>query len=111
MQKHDLKKMIKGWLIGNFEPSVFQTKAVEVAIKTYEAGSLEERHYHKIATEITAIVSGEVEMNGQRFQKNDIIVLSPGEAADFRVITKTLTVVIKIPGANNDKYIIKEPQC
>jgi hypothetical protein len=105
MKKHNLKEMSKGWFVGNFLPSVFNTGEVEVAVKEYPADFSEEWHYHKIAMEITVIVSGEVEMNGQRFKKGDIIVISPGEGTDFRALTETVTTVVKIPGASNDKYL------
>ena len=43
-------------------------------------------------------------MNGKIFKKNDIIVINPFESTDFIVLEKTITVVVKIPGALNDKY-------
>ena len=97
--------MSKGWFVGNFSPSIIQTEAVEVAVKKYQAGFSEEWHFHRIATEITVIVSGEVEMNGQRFKEGDIVVIDPGEGTDFRAMTETVTTVVKIPGATNDKYL------
>jgi quercetin dioxygenase-like cupin family protein len=105
MEKHNLKDMSKGWFVGNFLPSVLSTEEVEVAVKEYPPKFSEEWHYHKVATEITVIVSGEVEMNGQRFKKGDIIVISPGEGTDFKALTETVTTVVKIPGASNDKYL------
>ena len=105
MKVFSLNKMTKGWFVGNFCPTLIQTESVEVAVKEYLAGFSEPWHYHKIATEITVIVSGEVEMNGRRFCKGDIVVIDPGEGTDFRAITETVTTVVKMPGASNDKYI------
>jgi quercetin dioxygenase-like cupin family protein len=105
MRRESLDGMERGWLIGNFSPSVYETNDVEVAVKRFRADDYEEWHYHKVATEITTIVSGEVEMNHQRFQAGDIIVLDPEEGSDFRAITDTVVAVVKIPGANNDKYL------
>lgn len=100
-----LSDMTKGWFIGNFEPTLLKTESVEVAVKEYAAGFREEWHYHKIATEFTVIVSGEVEMNGIRYAKGDIIVLRPGDGTDFHAIADSITTVVKIPGAPNDKYL------
>lgn len=100
-----LDAMTKGWFIGNFQPTLFATEAVEVAVKEYPAGFAEAWHYHKIATEYTVIVSGEVEMNGRRFGKGDIVEIPPGEGTDFKAITAVVTTVVKIPGASNDKYL------
>ena len=105
MKIDKLSNMTKGWFIGNFTPSLFKTNDVEVAVKRYKAGDHEDKHYHKIATEYTVIVDGEVEMNGVRYYKDDIIVMEPGDATDFTAVTDATNVVVKIPGANNDKYV------
>lgn len=104
MITENLNNMTKGWFIGNFDPSLFKTNDVEVAVKRYKAGDHEAAHLHKIATEYTVIIEGEVEMNGVRYGKDDIIVMEPGEATDFTAITDSVNVVVKMPGANNDKY-------
>lgn len=105
MQVAKLKDMTKGWFVGNFQPTLLATEAVEVAVKEYPAGFRDEWHYHKIATEITVIVSGEVEMNGRRYHQGDIIVIAPGKGTDFVAVTPTVTTVVKVPGVSNDKYL------
>ncbi|MCK9283725.1 MAG: hypothetical protein M0P39_05520 [Rhodocyclaceae bacterium] len=105
MEIANLKDMVKGWFVGNFDPTLFRTNDVEVAIKRYTSESHEERHHHKIATEITAIVFGRVRMNGKEYRADDIVVIPPGEATDFEALEDTVTVVVKLPGANNDKYL------
>lgn len=104
MNINNLKNFVKGWFIGNFEPTLLNTNDFEVAIKRYNAGDYEESHHHKIATEFTIIVEGEVEMNGTKYIKDDIIMIQPNESTDFKCITDVVTVVIKTPSANNDKY-------
>lgn len=109
MKTANLGDMIKGWFIGNFEPSLCKTNDVEVAIKEYKSGDYEEHHYHRIATEYTVIVRGRVRMNGAEYGANDIIVMEPGEATDFECLEDgTVNVVVKIPGAVGDKYLKKE---
>lgn len=105
MELGKLEQMTKGWFVGNFNPTLYQTNDVEVAVKTYKAGDNEGWHYHKIATEITVIISGEVEMIGKRFGAGDIVVLKPGEGTAFKALTDAVNVVVKLPGANNDKYL------
>jgi quercetin dioxygenase-like cupin family protein len=109
MKVAKLKEMTKGWFIGNFEPTLFKTNAVEVAVKEYRKGESEDRHYHKIATEITVITKGKVRMNGTIYGEGDILVIKPSEATDFVALTDAMTTVIKLPGANNDKYV-SEPE-
>lgn len=106
MKSAKLNEMTKGWFIGNFEPSLFKTNDVEVAVKTYKKGAYEAKHYHKIATEYTCIICGRVKMNGKEYAAGDIIVMQPEEATDFEALEdNTINVVVKLPGANNDKYI------
>ena len=101
-----LDDMIKGWFIGNFEPSLCKTNDVEVAVKKYNRGDYEEKHYHKIATEYTLIISGRVKMNNKEYKEGDIIIMEPYETTDFECLEdNTINVVVKLPGANNDKYI------
>jgi hypothetical protein len=42
-------RWVRGWLIGDFDPSVLKTKDVEVALQSYNTGDHEERHYHSLA--------------------------------------------------------------
>lgn len=106
MKKYNYLDMIKGWYVGEFTPTALKTNACEVSTKFYKAGDYDSKHYHKIATELTHIVSGLVEMNGERYSTGDIIVIEPGETTDFRVIEDTITVVVKVPGTLNDKYLV-----
>ncbi|MBQ7198279.1 MAG: hypothetical protein IJS29_03350 [Selenomonadaceae bacterium] len=108
MKTAKLADMFKGWFVGNFEPTIYRTNDVEVAIKEYSAGDYEEAHYHKIATEITVIQSGRVKMFDKIFNSGDIIVVEPNDATDFTALEDTVTIVVKIPGANNDKYLVEE---
>jgi len=107
MEKHNLNEMIGGWFIGNFEPSLLKTNDVEVAVKNYKAGDAEEAHYHKIATEYTIILKGKVRMMGVEYNEGEILTIPPMESTDFLALTDVTTVVVKIPGASNDKYITK----
>ena len=108
MKISSLNNMIRGWFVGNFEPPLYRTNDCEAAVKTYKKGDYECKHYHKIATEITVIVEGKVKMFGNIYGKGDIIVVEPGDITDFEAVEDVVNVVIKIPGANNDKYIEEE---
>ena len=106
MKVFHLRDMVKGWFVGNFNPTALLTKDVEIAVKKYKAGEYEPAHYHKIATEITVIANGEVRINGVTYVCGDIIVIEPNQATDFLAVTDVITTVVKYPGANDDKYIL-----
>ncbi|QBL12339.1 hypothetical protein [Campylobacter helveticus] len=40
MQIFKLENMIRGWFVGNFEPSVLKSKDVEVGVKEYQKGDI-----------------------------------------------------------------------
>ena len=105
MKKHNLDDMVGGWFIGHFEPTILKTDDFEVAVKIYKKGDYEENHFHKIATEYTLIMDGEVIMSGEKYSSGDIVVIKPNESVDFRALTDVKTVVVKTPSVANDKYL------
>ena len=82
-----------------------RTPAVEVGVKEYKAGDREaSRHLHKVATELTLIVSGRAVMCERAVGPGDIVTVEPGEATAFEAITDVTTVVVKLPSVAGDKY-------
>lgn len=108
MRHSRLQDMTKGWFIGLFSPAAYTCNACEVAVKHYREAESEGAHYHKVATEITVVISGVVKMCGQHWTAGSIVVLDPGDVTDFTAIVDSTTVVVKIPGALNDKYMIEK---
>lgn len=106
MKTHNLSKMIKGWFIGPFSPTLFNTQDFECAVKRYRAGEREVAHVHNIATEYTVIAEGSVKMNGVIYERDSIIEIQPGEATDFEALTDVITFVVKIPAVAGDKYLV-----
>lgn len=104
MKSARLEDMFKGWIVGDFSPTVLRSKDCEVAVKHYKAGDREELHHHLVAVELTAIISGEVRMCGKTWGAGDIILLDPGEATEFEAITDVVNVVVKMPSVMGDKY-------
>lgn len=100
-REEDIKR---GWFVGDFNPTCFRTQAAEVAVKRYNGGDKEPRHHHKIATEITMVISGKVSMNGTVCSQGDIVVVPPGESVSFEALEDSVNVVVKVPGAKDDKY-------
>ena len=68
MKTAKLENMLKGWFIGNFEPTLLRTNDVEVAVKEYKKGDYEELHYHKT----------------QYTNSNEDTIDSPGEYAESK---------------------------
>ncbi len=96
--------MVKGWFVGDFAPVAFRTPGVEVGVKAYQAGDREVAHLHKVATELTLIVSGRAVMCGREWGPGDIVTVEPGEVTAFEALTDVTTVVVKLPSVSGDKY-------
>lgn len=106
MKKAHLNDMVKGWFVGDFTPTAFNSDQCEVAVKTYHKGDSDAAHFHKLAHEITLVIEGEVSMMDSTWRKGDIVVIEPGEISAFSALTDATLVVVKIPGAKNDKYSV-----
>ena len=104
LERHRLDRFTKGWFVGSFSPTLFESDAVEVAVKNYKAGESEASHHHKVATELTAIVSGRVKMSGEEIGAGEIVKIYPGQSTDFTALTDAMTVVVKLPCVAGDKY-------
>lgn len=98
--------MTGGWFVGAFSPTALTTDACEVAVKSYLAGAIEAAHYHRVATEVTVILSGRVRMCDREWGAGDIIVLDPLDVTSFEVLEDAVTVVVKTPGVLEDKYLV-----
>ena len=107
MEIFDSSKMIGGWFIGDFSPTVIKTKDFEVGVKIYNADvyQREKPHFHKIVTEVTFIVEGSAKVNNQIVHAGQIILVHPCEVVDFEPLsTKLITVVAKFPSVIGDKF-------
>ena len=63
MKIFNYKKFLGGWYIGQFKPTAFNTRHCEVAVKNYKAGEIDLPHYHKVATELTFVLRGVIQIN------------------------------------------------
>ena len=104
MKTYKLDDMTKGWFVGDFDPTALKTPHCEVGCKRYKAGDHEACHVHRIATEVTVILSGRARMNGTQCPAGTVVVLDPGEASDFEASEDTITLVVKTPSVPGDKY-------
>lgn len=96
----------RGWFIGAFDKAVFKTDVVEVAHGFNPKGDRSPKHIHKIATEINLITYGCALVNGEVFHSGEGFIFEPGEACECQYLEDTFTLVVKLPGALNDKYYV-----
>lgn len=101
------KDFTRGWMCGHFDNPILQTNAFEVCIKHFKAGESEKPHFHKLTTEVTAVISGVVEMAGKRLVANDVIILEPNEVSSFRCIEDAVTCAFRNGSFPQDKHEVR----
>lgn len=103
-----LDDMVRGWFVGDFSPAALRTRDSEVAVQRFAAGDREAAHVHRVATEVTLVLSGRATMCGRELLAGDILTLPPGAVTSFHALEDTVTVVVKTPSVIDDKYL--EPE-
>ena len=78
---------------------------MEVGVKKFRLGDVEHSHKQLIATEITIIVTGKVRIGKEIFIEGDVIVMPPGEFADFEALSDGSLTCIKFPSIPSDKVL------
>lgn len=109
MEVFNIKQMKGGWFIGNFEPNTIRTRDFEVAHHFLKKDKPTDNHIHKIAKELTYIISGKIEVIDKfntivELGPGDMILIEPYECLLWKIIEDSDTIVIKIPSAPGDKY-------
>ncbi len=108
MSRHHLDQFTRGWIVGDFAPTILPLKEAELMVRSYRAGDREARHVHRMTHEITVIVTGIFKMNGVRLGPGDIVHLEPGTPADFECLEDGSNVAFKTPSVKGDKYPFPE---
>ena len=101
-----LKDMHRGWLIGDFEPSVLKTKEFEVGVLTHLKDEQWPAHYHPVGTEYNVLLKGSMKVCDKELVKGDIFVIKPNEIADPTFYEDCTILCVKVPGDSTDKIIV-----
>ena len=96
----------RGWLIGDFIPSIEINKEAEIAYLQHEKLSKWDYHYHKESIEINILVKGSEEINGIIYRENDLFIIDKNIIACPIFSDNCDIICIKIPSVPKDKYII-----
>lgn len=105
MEKRHSNEFVGGWFVGDFDPAIFRTVEYEAAFKQYDRGTVEPRHFHAVATELTIVASGRVRMNDAVLRVGDIAIVRPGESVKFEALEDSATFVLKFPSVPSDKFL------
>ena len=99
-----IEDFYRGWLIGDFEPSLIRTKDFEVGVLTHKKGEYWPKHYHKLADEYNVLLEGKMSVNGQNLNKGDVFIIEKNEVSEPVFLEDCTVLVIKVPSVIGDKY-------
>lgn len=105
MEKHNINAFTGGWFVGDFAPTLIPTSDFEACVKWFPKGQVEAAHFQRIATEISVVVSGSCRIGSETLSTGEIVVIGPGEIADFEALTDCVVVAIKTPSIPADKVL------
>jgi quercetin dioxygenase-like cupin family protein len=106
MKIEKLNKFTRGWIIGNFEPSLLKTKDFEIGIITHKKGEHWPAHYHKLGTEFNVLISGRMTLCDIELSAGDVFTLEPLEIADPVFHEDCVIICVKVPSDTSDKYLL-----
>lgn len=107
MAKSDLSlnDFIGGWLVGNFEPSLFKRDDIEVGLKQLKRGFVDEAHFHKKSSEFNVLISGRLKLEtGEEIEAGNFFIYKPNEVARCEALSDCMILVIRDGSDPNDKY-------
>lgn len=107
MKLYKHSHMLRGWFVGGFEPTCYNTQDFEVQYREYLPGYIDD-HYHTLVTEVNLVVSGKIRIQGRQLEKGDIFVLEPYEISNPEFLEPTGIVCVKYPSVNDKVVINKE---
>lgn len=122
IQNYSTSNFKRGWIIGDFDPSLIKAN-FEIGIQKYKAGDSSEYHFHKFNDEFNVCIYGKCQIfyfslgdkiNNQKSlicesNSNDIFVIHKNVVAKFIALTDCAILCFKPKSYKDDKVIYWEP--
>ena len=104
MKFGNINNFVRGWVVGNFEPSLFKTIDNDIGILRVSKGDKSDGHFHKEHTEYNIIINGKVKIQDNILIENDIFIYEPLDKSFVEFLEDTTLLVINNPSTDNDKH-------
>lgn len=101
-----IDRYMRGWLIGNFEPSIVKTPDYEIGLLTHGKGEQWGFHYHKDTIEFNILLSGHFLLNNIPISAGTVFVINKNIIACPKFLEQCKILCVKIPSVPGDKTII-----
>lgn len=96
----------RGWLIGDFLPSLVRVKDFEICVISHQKGEDTQPHYHTDSEEINVVISGRLRVGNAVLEKGDIFIYEKYEVSDVEFMEDSELVVIRMPSSPSDKVVV-----
>lgn len=111
MQVFKLENMIRGWFVGNFDPTVHRTDQFEVGYRVHQPDEGDDAHFHPIVTEVNVVTHGRMIVQDQVLVAGDIFVLHPWEITNPVFLETTGVICVKVPSLNDKiSFAVNNPE-
>lgn len=102
----NISAFFRGWLIGDFTPSLVRTKEFEIGILSHKAGEKWPYHIHDKQDEYNYLINGTMTVNDILYSTGDTFVLYKGHPAVPIFKSNCTVLCFKFPSIPSDKRII-----
>lgn len=100
------KDFTRGWIIGDFKPSIFRTEQFELGILNHPKYQQWDNHYHKYADEINILLDGSMVLNNTPIHKGELFFIKKRQIACPKFLEDCKILCIKTPSIIGDKYCL-----
>lgn len=101
-----VSEFFRGWLIGDFEPSLVRLKGFEICLISHQKGEETQAHFHTSSEEINVVISGRLLVNQVILEKGDIFTYERLEVSQVEFLEDSELLVVRIPSSPNDKVLV-----
>jgi mannose-6-phosphate isomerase-like protein (cupin superfamily) len=98
-----LDAMTRGWLIGDFKPSILRTSQFEVGYLSHKKGEIWPAHVHNQADEYNVLIRGSMQLNNELLSQGEIFIIKKGMLAKAMFFEDCEVLCIKCPSIPSDK--------
>ena len=98
-----IEAMHRGWLIGDFTPSILRTSTFEVAYLHHKKDENWPAHVHFIADEYNVLIRGSMKLNNEELSQGDIFIIKKGMIVKPIFFEDCEILCIKVPSIPSDK--------
>lgn len=100
----NIKDFKNGWIVGDFQPSLFISKHLDIGVLYLKKGQVGDGHFHKKHIEYNIIINGKAKINDKILNNGDIFIYDKLQKSNVEYLEDTILLVIKNPSTKNDKY-------